>query len=216
MTPIPVELRAQYRHRGARDHLRLLQRWYGTPFSEVEPWVPRVGTVVDVGCGFGLFAAILALASPERSVVGLDLDAQKIARGNAIFAGVPTMRLAVGTAEDALPPCDAVVFYDVLHHLRDTTIERALSAAYAALRPGGRIIVKENDTAPRWKRAVAEVQETVAVFGGITKSDPWKFRDRDGWSGALAAAGFRVQRADAIGCHSYGGLLPHSLFLGEK
>lgn len=216
MTPIPAELRAQYRHRGARDHLRLVQRWYGTPFTEVEPLVPRTGVIVDVGCGFGLFAAILALASPGRSVVGIDLDAQKITRGKHIFAGVPNMHLHGGTAEDTLPLCDAVVFYDVLHHLRDTTVERTLAAAHAALRPGGVVIVKENDTDPRWKRAVAEVQETVAVFGGITKSDPWKFRDRGGWSRALEAAGFTVRRADAIGCHSYGALLPHSLFVGQK
>ncbi len=217
MASIPAELHDFYRERGARDRLRLAQRWYGSPFAAVEPFVPEDGTIVDAGCGFGLFSALLALAETERTVVGIDIDARKVERGRAIFRRVPNLRLTIGDLATAeFPPCSCVVLYDVLHHLRDTTVDRVIALAHARLKPGGVLIVKENDTGPLWKRAVAEAHESVAVFGGITASDPWRFRTRDAWSRVIVGAGFEVRHAQSLACHGYGRMWPHSLFIGVK
>ena len=77
---------------GLRARLRIDQRWYGSPFLAVEPFVPARGRIVDAGCGFGMFAAILALRSGEREVYGLDIDADKIARARSWFGGLPGLR----------------------------------------------------------------------------------------------------------------------------
>ena len=69
---------------------------------------------------------------------------------------------------------------------------------------------------PAPKRVVSELVETVAVFGGVTRSDPWRFRSVPEWRMALEAAGFRVREARPIGAYGYGRLLPHSLFVGER
>jgi SAM-dependent methyltransferase len=194
--------------------MRLRQRWYGTPFDAVLARVPAGARVVDVGCGFGLLAA--ALAVEGRRVTGIDLDAGKIARGRALFGAIPGLDLEEGDlATAALPACDAVVICDVLHHLRDPVVERVLAAAFDRLRPGGVLVVKENDVGPAPKRVLAELVELVAVGGGITHSDPWRFRSVDEWGAAMRAAGFTVLEARPIGCHGYGRLLPHSLIVGE-
>jgi 2-polyprenyl-6-hydroxyphenyl methylase/3-demethylubiquinone-9 3-methyltransferase len=214
MPPVPAEIRALYRGRSLGDRLRMRQRWWGTPFATVEPWVPRRGLVVDAGCGFGMFAGWLALSAPERRVVGVDLDARKVELARSLYPGVDFRVDDLATAD--LPAADAVVFYDVLHHLRDAVVERVLAEAYACLRPGGTLVVKENDVGPAPKRVVSELVETVAVFGGVTRSDPWRFRSVPEWRMALEAAGFRVREARPIGAYGYGRLLPHSLFVGER
>lgn len=214
MPPVPAEIRALYRGRSLGDRLRMRQRWWGTPFATVEPFVPRSGTIVDVGCGFGMFSAWLALSSPARTVVGVDLDERKIQLARELY---PQVRFEVGDlASVPLPPCDAVVIYDVLHHLRDTVVDRVLAEAYARLAPGGTLVVKENDVGPLPKRVISEVVETVAVFGGVTRSDPWRFRSVPEWRQALEAAGFRVREARAFPAYGYGRLLPHSLLVAER
>ncbi|MBU6424157.1 MAG: hypothetical protein KGQ88_09005, partial [Chloroflexi bacterium] len=65
--------RAVHRYRGAP----LLARWavHGRAFlsdlARIEEYVPRHGFIVDLGCGDGLFANLLAETSPRRRVLGL-------------------------------------------------------------------------------------------------------------------------------------------------
>ncbi|MDP2309644.1 MAG: class I SAM-dependent methyltransferase [Pseudomonadota bacterium] len=202
--------------RGPRARARIAQRWYGSPFLKVERWVPQVGRIVDLGCGFGLFSAVLALGQPERVVHGIDVDARKIERAKALFGVLPNVEFqCLDLADARLEPCDAVVFYDVLHHLRDALVERLLAAAYDALSPGGQIIVKENDTEPFLKRQISEVVERVAVGLSITQSDPVHFRSRGEWVAALEAVGFRIRHAEHLRAKE-GFFVPHSLFVGER
>lgn len=215
MPPVPEPIRARLATRGVRDRARILQRWHGTPFAAVEAHVPREGTIVDAGCGFGLFAAVLAIGAPTRRVVGLDLDGRKVARARELF-GTFGAFVEGDLADAPLPPCRAVVLYDVLHHLRDPVVERVLAAAYDRVEPGGTLVVKENDVGPLWKRGISELVETVAVGAGLTRSDPWRFRSRDQWVRAITAAGFRVTLATPLASPGYGRLLPHSLFVASR
>ncbi len=213
----PAPLQALYRSRRLVDRARMLQRWYGTPFAAVEAVVPREGVVVDAGCGFGLFAALLALGAPQRTVRGYDIDARKIRQAHVLFDAIPNVSFAEADLADAvLPAANVVVFYDVLHHLRDAAVERTLADAYDRLTPGGMLVVKENDTEPRLKRALSEGVEHLAVGAGITRSDPWRFRSQAEWVRTLERAGFRVARASSLASPGYGGLLPHSLFVAHR
>lgn len=169
--------------------------------------------MLDLGCGFGVLAALLALDSPARAVEGRDVDARKIARGRAWYGHLPNLRLEVGGVDAPLPTCDAVVFYDVLHHLDDG--DAALRSAASALRPGGVVVVKENDLRPAWKHAVSTAIERVAVGAGWTRSAPVRFRSRGGWRDALEQAGLRVIRAEHL-ASSEGFFVPHSLFVAVR
>jgi SAM-dependent methyltransferase len=206
-------LRDATRTRGARDALRLRQRWFGTPFRAVAAHVPRHGTVLDVGCGFGVLGALLALDSPARRVIGLDPDAGKIARGRAWYGHLPNVELRLAGAEEDWPPCDAVVFHDVLHHLPDA--EAALRRAARVLRPGGVVVVKENDVEPPWKHAVSTLVERVAVGAGWTRSAPVRFRTRAAWCAALREAGLRVVHDTHLRARE-GFFVPHSLFVAAR
>ncbi len=208
------KLRDATRTRGTRDALRLRQRWFGSPFSAVEPLLPREGTILDLGCGFGVFAATLALGATGRRVIGLDVDAPKIARAQAWYGHLPNLRFVVGDLDhDDLPEADAVVIYDVLHHLQDA--DALLARAARALRPGGMLVVKENDVTPPWKHAVSTLVEHVAVGSGLTRSAPVRFRSREAWAEALSGAGLVVERAEHLPARE-GFFVPHSVFVGRR
>lgn len=209
-----VRIRSATRTRGLRDDLRLRQRWFGSPFAAVEPFVPRAGDVLDLGCGFGVLGAWLALTSPSRQVTGLDVDAGKIARGRAWYGHLPNLRLACVDLEGTtLPAADAIVIYDVLHHLPDA--DATLAAAATALRPGGVLVVKENDVTPAWKHAVSLGVERVAVGSGLTRSAPVRFRSRDAWVRAIESVGLHVTHATHLTARE-GCFVPHSLFVAVR
>jgi SAM-dependent methyltransferase len=209
-----TRLRDATRTRGWRDALRLRQRWFGSPFAAVEPLLPREGTILDLGCGFGVMAACLALGAPHRRVIGLDVDAGKVARGRRWYGHLPGVDLRVADLDATpLPSTDAVVVYDVLHHLADA--DTALARVARALRPGGMLVVKENDVTPAWKHAVSLGVERIAVGSGLTRSAPVRFRDVRAWRSALDAVGLRVERAGPLAARE-GFFVPHSVFVAVK
>lgn len=175
--------------------------------------VPSRGTIVDAGCGFGLFSALLALRQPEREVLGLDLDGEKIRRARFLFGELPNLRFEVASLEKAeLPPCDGVVIYDVLHHLSRPKVDALLRSIRRQLR--GTLVIKENDVEPAWKYGVSQAVEWVALQGGITLSDPVEFRSRPEWKKVLEEAGFTVLQAEHLRAAA-GFFVPHSLFVAR-
>lgn len=198
---------------GPRAQLRVLQRWTGSPFTLLEPLVPARGTIVDAGCGFGLFSALLALSRPERTVIGIDLDAGKLERAHRLFGDIPNLRFQKSSLEEAaFPPCEGLVFYDVLHHLSTDKMRAALRRGRVALR--GRLVIKENDITPAWKHRVSCLIEEMAIRGGITQSDPVEFRDPLAWKKELEAAGFVVERAEHLRAKA-GFFVPHAVIVGR-
>ncbi len=187
---------------------RVWQRWTGTPFAAVAAHLPPEGTILDLGCGFGMFAALLALQSPGRRVIGLDGDADRIAVARALFGDLATFQQADLGASTPLPDADAAVFYDVLHHLADA--DAALRRVRAPL-----LVVKENDVVPWHKHAVSLAVEGLAVATDFTPSAPVRMRGRDAWVAALTGAGYHVERAEHLRAR-HGFFVPHALFVARR
>jgi SAM-dependent methyltransferase len=104
---------------------------------ELLPFVPEVAqTIVDVGCGTGLFGALLR--RPGRKVVGIEPEWElaRVARTKLDLvlpvSGEEGLR-AIRT------PVDCIVFADVLEHTMSPS--RLLRAATETIRQGGRIVV---------------------------------------------------------------------------
>jgi len=117
------------------DRLHVRGRALLADLLAVEPQLPAAGTIVDLGCGRGLFSNLLVEASSRRSVVGMDPDRRRIAV--ARLTERARLRFEVGDAREAqLPACDAVAIVDVLYLLTEADQELVLARASGAVRPG--------------------------------------------------------------------------------
>lgn len=109
-------------------------------------------TVLDVGCGTGSLALILA---PDAGQVhGMDLSEEmiRIARGKAEAQGISNVTFHVGTLEEstAFGPgsLDVLCAYSLLHLLPDRA--RFLKRAMTLLKPGGAFISSSGCLGDSW------------------------------------------------------------------
>jgi SAM-dependent methyltransferase len=156
--------------RTTREAYALLRRHYRPPGPAARaygvarlailpvPWVADLlgglrGTVLCLGCGFGILETVLAAANPQLEFVASDFDARRIAAARAAVRDLPNIRFEVADATSAglAGSYDNVFFSDLLHHLPAGEQEALLERVWAVVRPGGSLVVKDVDVRPRWK-----------------------------------------------------------------
>jgi 2-polyprenyl-3-methyl-5-hydroxy-6-metoxy-1,4-benzoquinol methylase len=184
------------------------------PLLPIEPLLPPKGRVLDLGCGNGLFAAILKLGSPERTITGFDLDEKKIEVARATFKDWTGMDFSVGDLiKSDYPSADIITIIDVLYLIPPEAKESILRKCHAALPPGGILAVKDMDTRPRWKMAFNKLEETLAVkIIGFTLGSRFHFQSREVFAALLEKTGFDVE---VVPLHK-GYWYPHILYLAKK
>jgi len=103
--------------------------------------------VLDVGCGPGYFARLLAqTVGPGGQVVGIDPSPEMIAYATRKAGRASNCQFQVGTAESLDLPSDrfdVVVSSLVMHHLPEDLRVPALREMRRVLRPGGTLLVAE-------------------------------------------------------------------------
>jgi ubiquinone/menaquinone biosynthesis C-methylase UbiE len=96
--------------------------------------------VLDIGCGTGSLAALIAKRHPRVEIVGLDPDPKALARARRKCDRAGTVALDIGYS-DALPYPDAsfdrVLSSFMFHHLEAEAKLGTLSEAMRILAPGG-------------------------------------------------------------------------------
>jgi len=184
------------------------------PLLAVEPHFPKSGTVVDLGCGNGLFAAILKLGSPTRQILGFDLDEKKIRMAHETFDPWTGLKFQTGNiVEMDYPEADVYSLIDVLYLMPIAAQDIIFKKCRAALKPGGVLIIKDMDVRPRWKYAWNMLQEILAVkIIGFTLGGKFHFRSREDYVKTLERIGFRV---DVVALDK-GYWYPHILYVCKK
>lgn len=162
-------------------------RFITAPYDRLEPYVPASGLVIDLGCGYGTFSHLLALMAPGRRVLGLDLDAVKIAR--APRGGDNVVNRLGDIRTEALEPAACILMVHVLHHLDSFAAqERLLSSCREKLNDGGRLVICEVNSAPGWKYALGWLADRVLYPG-----DPIFYRFPSEMNDLLSRCGFRSE-----------------------
>ena len=178
--PVSVRLHVHARH------------WL-CPLERIAAQVPPHGRVLDVGCGHGLFGNLLALASPAREIEGVDPMASKIAVARRVAGALPNVHYHVGSADDVDGQYDVVTILDVLYLLPPAAKRDLLRRCRALLAPQGLLLLKTNDTRPRWKYLVARLQEEAMTRAGLTLGRGLYFLSREQNAALLELAGFRPE-----------------------
>ena len=162
-------------------------------FQAVEAAVPPHGEILDLGCGYGIVAHGLTLFATERTVRGVDFDADKIRVAQATARANPrvTFERRDILEEAEYPAADCVLLCDVLHYFPRELKAAVLRKIFQALRPGGCLIIR--DAMARegaGHHAVARSEQWAVRFGQNKTRHGLHFENEETHLALLREAGF--------------------------
>ncbi|MBW7905964.1 MAG: class I SAM-dependent methyltransferase [Phycisphaerae bacterium] len=215
--------------RGQRDLLVRIIRSYENPIvraycrvrfviihqdflNEIGQYLPSHGSVLDIGCGFGLFGLYFAGSAPQRRVQGYDLSPKRVAMarlaartlglGNARFDRGDAVRLSLAGSYDA------IYALDLVHHLPFERVPGFVAGLHRALRPGGVLLIKDVDRTPAYKRWFTLALDRLMVGW----REPVRYWSRAEMREMLRGAGFEVRSHTMRDVLPY----PHVLYVCHK
>jgi 2-polyprenyl-3-methyl-5-hydroxy-6-metoxy-1,4-benzoquinol methylase len=206
-----VRALALYRKLPLSVRLHTIFRAWTCPMAAVLARVPTEGRLLEVGCGHGLFANEAALGRPGLSVIGIDPAEEKIRWAETTVGSRTNVTFRCGRVEEMREySFDAVAVLDVLYLIPRASWAAFLTACGERLRPGGRLVLKDVDTVPRWKFYRCLVQETLSVRAmRITLGRKFAFAPRGELTRVLREADFRDVTTTDLGT---GYMTPHVLY----
>jgi ubiquinone/menaquinone biosynthesis C-methylase UbiE len=167
------------------------QRPGAPPWSGLIPFGDLAGRdVLEIGCGSGVHARLLAEAGARLTAVDLTPTAIEMTRRRLELHGLTATVLEADAEALPLPDAsfDFVWSWGVLHHSADTG--RALAEAARVLRPGGRIalMVYHRSSITYW---VNYVLIRGVLQGGLLRERPDELANR--WSDGVIARHYTRQ-----------------------
>jgi SAM-dependent methyltransferase len=112
-------------------------------FPRLAQWVKPSGTVLDIGCGFGIPAVWLLTCYPELRFVGIEPDAGRVRVAERVIG---PDGYVVHTSAQELPPepahVDTVLMLDVADHLSDEDLSTVLKRLSSRLVPEGSLVMR--------------------------------------------------------------------------
>jgi uncharacterized protein (DUF2062 family) len=193
--------------RAARDRYDGLHprfKWYARMkyvmdpcYRAIAPLVPEGAFAVDLGTGLGMLPVLLGMMG--RRALGIEWDAAKVACGVHAAKSLDVQIVEGDVHAYELPPCDVITLVDMLHYYEVSVQQKLLRRCREALRPGGRLLVREGDRqragGARWTRVV----ERSMVRLGWNRGPDVKFRPIAELRADLEALGFRVRVDEVAG-----------------
>ncbi|MCL5267427.1 MAG: class I SAM-dependent methyltransferase [Bacteroidetes bacterium] len=173
------------------------------------------GSLLDIGCGHGLFLQLVKRKYPQMKCAGYDHDSRKIelARTAALDKDI------VFLDREQWPPIDGMVFdyislVDVLYAIPLDQWVSLLTIASKHLSSSGSLIIKETVNFPNWKFHLCLFQETMAVkVLKYTKGAAPHLMPVGFFEGVFARAGLTILEQKRLDSWY---LWPHYLFICKK
>lgn len=161
----------------------------------LDQYLPEHGVIVDLGCGYGIFSYQVSASCPGRTVMGVDLSANRIAAARNVTDRGGSLKFNTGDIKEFnLPYCNAVIMIDVLYMFTSQDQERILSQCYEKLSEDGVLVIKDNGKSPYWKYAYSYIEEAIKVklgiYGREVRNHSSQFLDAQDFSRLLGRIGF--------------------------
>lgn len=131
-------------------------RPYICPFHTLLKHVPQDSTVLDIGCGSGLFLNLLAYRNIVKRSIGIDAAKQPIETARNALKLIETrtdITFEHRTVEEGLPDMkfDVVSMIDVAHHIDPNFQRSAIEAAASSVSDNGIFLFKDIGSRPLWR-----------------------------------------------------------------
>jgi SAM-dependent methyltransferase len=197
-----------------RDHATriarafLPPRWYGNRYDyyytqaklRTDPLYPGAlaalrgcdAPLLDLGCGLGLFAHALRADGQAMPYLGVDIDADKIARARTIAAraGVAQARFEVLDLGQGLPEhAGSVAILDVLQYLSLERQRELLQRVAGMLTPSARLVIRTGLGDESRRGRTTRITDRLAHTFGWMQEVPKQYPTRAGLLSELEAAG---------------------------
>ena len=148
-------------------------------YSLFEGLMPKVGKIVDVGCGYGFLAYMLMFKSKHRLILGIDFDDEKIEVATNCVSKTDNLSFAVGDVTTyEMPFADGFIISDVLHYLKEEQQIQVIENCVSKLNKGGVLLIRDadKDITSRQKGTWYTEFMSTKVFGfNKTKTDGLHF-----------------------------------------
>ena len=179
--------------------------------DEIGQYLPTSGQVLDVGCGFGLFALHFAIQNPALRIQGFDLSERRVnmARRAAERLGVGNVQFAVADAASFRfdSPISGVYMLDLIHHIPEPSVAPLIHTIAGNLEIGGRLLVKDIEPSPSYKLGF-----TWALDKLMDYKAPVRYWAPQEIQPLIERAGFVVHRHRMIDYLPY----PHILYVSTR
>ena len=179
--------------------------------DEIGQYLPERGRVLDLGCGFGLFSLYYASIRPGLRLEGFDRNARRVAmaRAAARKLGLTNVRYEAGDVMDfrGAEAFDAAYMLDIVHHIPEEAVRPLLEQVAKILPAGGRLLIKDVDRRPAYKRWFTHALDKVMDPGA-----PVRYWDAEVLTRLLGEVGFSVHRHLMVDFLPY----PHILYICER
>ncbi len=179
------------------DHLEAYPRLFARfkllldpMFRRLKDFVPAEGTVVDIGCGYGVPGAYLVALHPRLRFVGIDPDPERVRVARRAFGS--RGEVLEGRAPDfaGLPGrIDTALLLDMAHYLNTDELTRMLAGLRGRLKDGGTLVMRVTVPTRKpfpWERLLERLR--VRVLGM-----PAYFRSPSQVTDLLHQCGFAVE-----------------------
>lgn len=169
------------------------------------------GTVVDLGCGYGMALSFTACDDSSRRLIGCDLDAHRIAVARQALGSLNADLSVADVRTFDLPPAGLILILDVLQYLTADEQLGLLKRCCAALVPEGRLIIRVHDRERGLWSAITMAFDRLIFAYGRADTRPLMLAAAD-YHSVLKNAGMQVEE------RRFRNRLPlaHILFIAKK
>lgn len=158
-------------------------RFWDAPYLEVEKLIPKRGKIVELGCGEGIFSNFLALASPERKIIGVEINKNRLKIANRRLKNT---FFEFGDAVNyRIPSSDCIILFHLLHHLKSyQDQEKLIRNCIQSLKKQGKLLIVEVDVKFSLKYFISWFTDCFLVAWIFEKkfNSTIFFRNRSQWS----------------------------------
>jgi len=124
------------------------------------------GTVVDLGCGYGIALSFAAFGDSSRRLVGCDLDGHRIAVARKALSALNADLSVADIRSFELPPAGLILIMDVLQYLGADEQMTLLQRCCSALEPQGALIFRVHDRERGlWSTITMAFDRLIFAFG---------------------------------------------------
>lgn len=188
-------------------------RFITCPWHKLLPIITGKSSILDIGCGHGLFLNLIRKKFSDVHCVGFDHDLNKI--NQAKLSSEEIKFLTIDDVEKLEKSSfDFVSIIDVLYSVPVDDWDKVIKTAYNSLKPGGKLILKETVNKPVLKYYFCLMQEILAIkILRYTKGESPNLLPIDFYIQKLIKNNFTI--VDHYDVSKYY-LWPHYLFITEK